>query len=351
MVTMKNYSIILSILAFLFTSCSSDDDNQPAPIPSDYEKGILITNEGPFGNGSGTITYVSENFATVEQNVYRNVNGSDLGNIVQSMGFAHNDAYIVVSNSKKIMIADRYTFEKKDSILTGLDNPRYFASNQNKGYITDWGDPNDNNDDYVAVIDLQTNTISSNISVSYGPDKILAHGDKLYVAHPGGYGHNNLISVISGNAVERTITVGDVPNSMVVVGDYLYVLGSGKPDYSGTETPGSITKINLGNNEVVDTYTFGLTQHPSALTANGTQLMYNLNGKVYKTNTTSITLPGTPIIDRFFYVMEARNGKLYATDAGDFASRGNLLVFDLATNQQIQDIQTGIIPGGIYFNE
>lgn len=349
---MKNYLLSFASLTLLFASCSSDDDNQPALIPADYENGILITNEGPFNNGSGTISFISDDFATVEHKIFHKVNGFDLGNVVQSMGFADNDAYVVVSNSQKIMIADRFTFEKKDSIVTGLQNPRYFASNdQIKGYVTDWGDPFDDTDDYVAVIDLRTNTISSAISVPFGPEKILNHGGKLYVAHQGGYGHNNLISVISGNAVESTITVGDVPNSMAVVGTYLYVMGGGKPDYSGNETHGTITKIDLGLNEVVETYTFdNVTDHPSGLTADGAQLYYSLNGKVYNVNSASVSLPGNPIIDGYFYAMEARNGMLYATDAGDFASRGSLLIFDLSTNLQIQDFQVGIVPGGIYFN-
>lgn len=349
---MRNYLIPFTVLAMLFASCSSDDDNnQPTPIPANYEKGILITNEGPFNNGSGTITFVSEDFVTVENNVYKNVNGSDLGNVVQSMGFTDSDAFIVASNSQKIIIADRYTFQKKDSIVTGLDNPRYFASNgQTKGYVTDWGDPNNDNDDYVAVINLETNTISETISVPFGPEKILNHGNKLYVAHQGGYGFNNLISVISGNSVESTIVVGDIPGSMTVVGNYLYVMGSGKPDYSGEETTGSITKIDLSTDQVVSTYTFDGLDHPGNLTSDGSELFYNLNGKVFKLDANSIILPGTPIIDGYFYTMEARNGLLYATDAGDFASRGRLYVFDLSSNEQIQDIQTGIIPGGIHFN-
>lgn len=349
---MKNYLLPFAAIALLFASCSSDDDNtQVDPIVGDYAKGILITNEGPFMNGSGTVTYVSDDFLTIEQKIYKNVNGSDLGNIVQSMGFNNSDAYIVVSNSQKLMVADRYTFEKKDSIVSGFVNPRYFASNgQNQGYVTDWGDPTDNNDDFVALIDLQTNNITSTISVPFGPEKILNHEGSLYVAHPGGYGQNNLISVIAGNSVVKTITVGDVPNSMVVVGNSLYVLGNGKPDYSGEETAGSITKINLSTNEVINTYTFNTTDHPQGLTAEGSQLYYNMNGKVYKLDAGNITLPGAPILDGFFYAMEVKDGKLYATDAKDYASQGSLYVYDLSSNQQIQDIQTGIIPGGIYFN-
>lgn len=349
---MKNYLMPFACITLLFASCSKDDDQPTQPTLADYEKGVLISNEGPFNNGSGTISFVSNDFATVEHKIYRKVNGSDLGNIVQSLGFSGSDAYIVVSNSQKIMIADRYTFEKKDSITSGLENPRYFASNGiNQGYITDWGDPMDDSDDYVAVVDLRTNTISSVISVPFGPEKIVNYGNKIYVAHQGGYGFNNLISVISGNSVESTIAVGDIPNSMVILGDYLYVLGGGQPDYSGNETAGSLTKIDLATKQVVATDTFGINEHPSALTTDGSHLYYSLNGKIYKTDVSAISLPGNPIIDGFFYALEARNGLLYATDAGDYASRGKLLVYDLSTNQQIQDIQVGIIPGGIYFNE
>lgn len=348
---MKNL-LTLTFLALFLASCSSDDNDQPQNISADYENGIFVTNEGPFNNGSGTVTFISQDFSTVEQKIYKKVNGSDLGNVVQSMGFSGGDAFIVVNNSQKIVIVDRYTFQKKDSIVTGLETPRYFASSSlNKGYISDWGDPNDSNDDYVAVVDLRTNTISSTIPVPFGPDKILNLNNKIYVAHSGGYGHNNLISVISGNSVQHTITVGDVPNSMVAVGDYLYIMGGGKPDYSGNETPGSIVKIDLATDEVLETYTFNISDHPSGLTADGSQLFYNLNGKVYKVNSNSVSLPGTPIVDGFFYSLEARNAMLYATDAGDYASRGRLLIYDLSTNQQVQDFQVGIIPGGIYFND
>lgn len=354
MKSIKSYLLLFSFSTLFFVGCSSDDESSTpiTPEPDAYENGILITNEGPFGDGSGTITFISNDFSIVEQNVYKNVNGSDLGNIVNGMGFAEGNAYIIANNSHKVMIADRYTFEAVDSIVDRLENPRHFASSNTRGYITNWGDPMDNNDDFVAVVDLRTNTITTTISVPFGPDKILEHNGKLYVAHQGGWGQNNLISVISGTSVESTLTVGDVPNSMVVVGDYLYVLGGGSPDYSGNETAGTLSKIDLNTNQVVDTYLFGATDHPSNLTADGTDLYYGLNGHVYKASTDFTSLPGTSIIDNSFYTMVAKNGKLYATDAGDFASRGSIYVYDLSnTATPIHEERTGIIPGGVYFNE
>ncbi|WP_157429293.1 YncE family protein [Aequorivita sublithincola] len=336
----------------LLNACSSDDDTPIEYIPEAFENGILITNEGPFNNGSGTITYVSNDFATVAQNIYRTKNGKELGNIVQSMGFQNDNAYIVVSNSQKITIANRYTFQSVDSITTGLNNPRYFiGADGNKGYVSNWGDPNDNSDDYISVMDLRNNTISATIPVAFGPEKMVAYNNRIYVAHQGAYGQNNLVSVIFGNTVESTITVGDVPNSMVISGNDLYVLCGGNPSYAGTETAGSLVKIDLSTGQVSQTYTFETTQHPNSLTIDATNLLYNLDGKVYKVNTASISLPGTGIIDGFFYTLQAKNGRLYATDAKDFASKGSLNIYDLSTNQLVQDFQTGIIPGGIYFND
>ena len=344
--------IFFVLTASIFLGCSKDDDNPTEYTPEAFEKGILITNEGPFGNGSGAITYISEDYSTVAQNIYRTVNGTELGNIVQSMGFQNDNAYIVVNNSNKIMIANRYSFEAVDSIKIGIDNPRYFVgADGNKGYVTNWGDPNDNGDDFVAVVDLRNNTISSSIPVSFGPERMVAYNNKIYVAHQGGYGQNNKISVISGNSVEQTITVGEVPNSMVVLGNSLFVLCGGNPLYTGNETAGSLIEINLSTNQIINTYTFELTEHPSGLTMDGTSLYYSLDGKVYKLNSASVSLPGNNIIDGFFYAMEAKDGMLYATDADDFASKGSLLIYDLSTNQQVQDFPTGIVPGGIYFNE
>ena len=57
MKTLKNL-IYLLIVFILISSCSSDEVTLPAPL-GDYENGILITNEGPFQNGTGTISYIS----------------------------------------------------------------------------------------------------------------------------------------------------------------------------------------------------------------------------------------------------------------------------------------------------
>ena len=81
---MKKSNLILGSLfsILLITSCS--DETSPVdperPI-GDYENGYFVTNEGPFQNGSGSITFVGDD-GVVAQNVYSTVNSEVLGNIV-----------------------------------------------------------------------------------------------------------------------------------------------------------------------------------------------------------------------------------------------------------------------------
>ncbi len=346
----------LFIATLLLGSCSSDDDSSividPEPL-GDYENGILITNEGPFGAGTGTVTFISEDFSTIDGKIFNDVNGTNLGNIVQSIAFSGENAFIVVNNSHKIEVVNRYTFESIATIDEGLNNPRYFVAVGSNGYVTNWGDPFDESDDFVAIIDLNTNTITSTISVGFGPERIIESRGKVYVAHQGGYSQNSILTIIDtvSNTFITTIEVGDVPNTMVVSEGNLWILCSGNPEFTTNETNGRLVKFDTETNGVIQTFDFESTEHPTNLTIDGTNLIYSLDGGVYSKDTASTTLPSNSILDGFFYSMTANEGKLYATDAGDFASNGTLKIYDLITNDALQTIEVGIVPGGVYFND
>jgi len=345
--------VMLFIAALTITSCNTIID-PPEPLGA-YENGLFVCNEGPFMSGSGTLTYVSYDLSTVEQNVYKNVNGGeDLGNILQSIGFEGDKAYIVVNNAHKVVVANRYTMEKEASIEADLENPRYFvAVSATKGYVSCWGNSFDTTDDYIAVIDLTNNTVSSTIPVALGPEKMVVVGDAVYVAHQGAYGQNNLVSVLQSDAITTTIIVADVPNSIVAdTNGMIWVLCAGKPAWTGAETIASLYKINSATNTEVVHFDFAAGMHPSHLTLDKpvSEMYYALNGGVYKINTNASMLPSIAIFAGNYYNMAVHNRKLYATDAGDYASEGELNIINLANTTERNVLTAGIIPGNVNFN-
>ena len=350
---MKSIKLLLLLLTFSFLiSCSDDDDDIEKPN-GDYEFGYFITNEGPFQTGSGTITYVGDD-GTVEQEVYKTVNEENLGNIVNSMHFDGDTGYIVVNNSSRIIVVERNTMEKLAVIEgSGINNPRHFIVVDQTGYVSNWGDPLDPTDDFVAIVDLGTNEVQSTIAVGEGPERMLATSEGLFVALQGGFGQNNQVVLINPavNEVVSSIEVGDVPNSLVSDGDgNVWVMCGGKPSFTGSETPGSLVKIQLSDLGT-SFQEFGATDHPSQLNIDGGQLYYQLNGEVFRMSPGDEEIPmeGIEGLNGFYYSLLVENGELYGTDAGDFASEGTLKIFNVNSGALLSTIQAGIIPGQVVF--
>ncbi|NKI27262.1 YncE family protein [Arenibacter sp. 6A1] len=348
------HAILASLtLGLVFTSCENGDDDNRQSL-GDYDRGILISNEGPFQNGTGTVSYVSYDLEVAENEIYKKVNGEDLGNIVQSMGFYNKKAFVVVNNSNSIVVVDRFTFKKLGEIKEGLLNPRYFTAANGKGYVTNWGDPNDNNDDFVAIINLVDFTVEGTIPVEFGPEVLEEENDMVYVVHQGAWGYNNKISVIdpASDKVVKTIPVGDVPNSIAFDdADNLWVMCGGKPEYSGAESNGMLVKINTATNTVANTFEFTTTDHPKQLDIEDNIIYYALNKNIYSMPASAASLPTSALLENVsFYAMRVDDEKLYGTDAKDFNSRGDLTIYNLNSKEIIKTIPVGIIPGGIYFN-
>ena len=66
---MKFSKLILTALlgSFFLFSCT-DDDNGGNPL-GDYDNGVLILNQGGFGNGNASVSYLSEDMNTFQNNI------------------------------------------------------------------------------------------------------------------------------------------------------------------------------------------------------------------------------------------------------------------------------------------
>jgi len=351
--------VFLTLACSVFlTSCSHDDDPVVDTPLGSYDNGVLILNQGGFGHGDASVSYLSDDFATQQNNIFSVVNPSiTLGDTAQDLGFYQNLAFIVLNYSNKIEVVNRYTMAHVATVSSGLNNPRYIAFSNGKGYVTNWGDGTNASDDYVAVLNLTTYSVSSTIQVAEGPERIVENDNKLYIAHAGGYGYGSTISVINAatNALTTIINVGDVPNSLEINDGTLYVLCGGKPSYAPSETAGSFVKINLTNNTVTTAVNFPAATHPSNLDIVDNNLFYTIGASIYKSTLSATTLPSTALFSTTaqgiygVYSFAVQNDKIYVGDAGDYNSNGKIYVYS-STGALEHNYTVGVIPAGFYFN-
>jgi YVTN family beta-propeller protein len=348
-------------------SCTNEDDiSVDVPLGS-YDNGLLILNQGGFGHNDASVSYVSSDFSIAQNDIFSVVNTAiTLGDTGQDVGFNNELAYIVLNASNKIEIVNRYTLKSVGTINSGLKNPRYIAFANGKGYVTNWGDGSVATDDYVAVIDLATNKVSSTIPVVEGPEKIIVNSGKLYVAHKGGYSYGNKISVIdvASNVVSTTITVGNVPENMEIKDGTLWVACSGNPSYVSTplvETPGEIVKVSLETNKVTSTIAYtDAKKHISNMVLNGSDVYYTIDSDIYKMSVTATGLPATSAFSTTaqgvygVYSFAVHGNHIYVGDAGDYTHNGKVYVYALSSpsiGTLEKTFSVGVIPAGFYFND
>lgn len=364
---MKRISKLLSMAligGLLLNSCSSDDnivDPDGPQVEGDYTEGFFVLNEGGIGKNNSTITYISNDFSITETEIFSKVNDQSIGDTGQNIAFHEDYAFIVMNYSNLIHIVNRYSMELVHTIENGLSYPRDVAIYNDHIYVTNWGDGFDANDDYIAIYDLKNYEATGTISVEEGPELIIAENDKLYVNLQGGYNFNNKIVVIDpvSNSIEKSIEVGDVPNSLEIEDGYLWVMSGGIPSWAENidETAGRISKIDLSTNEVTEDIIFpNITDHPSSFEIEDDAIFYALNGAVYSMETSAEELPTESLFTlseeiSALYGFELEDGYFYTGDANDYSSNGTVRIFNIE-GELVKEIGSGgVSPNGFYFND
>jgi len=352
--------------SFIFTSCTDDDVAIDAPL-GNYDNGFLILNQGGFGHNDASVSYVSSDFVTTQNDIFSIVNPSiTLGDVGQDVGFNNQYAYIVLNGSNKIEIVNRYTLKSVGTINSGLKNPRYITFSNGKGYVTNWGDGSSTTDDYVAVIDLSTNKVATTIAVEEGPERIVEISGKLYVAHKGGYNYGNTVSVIdvAKNAVTASIEVGDVPENLLIKDGVLWVSCAGNPSYvsaPAVESAGEVVTIDLRTNKITNTIAYSdASKHISNFVINGSDAYYTMDSDIFKMSISATALPTTPVFSTTaqnvygVYSFAVHGNHIYVGDAGNYKNNGKVYVYALNTptiGTLEKTFSVGVIPAGFYFND
>ncbi len=352
--SVKNISIIL-ILTLLF-SCKKPAEQPSPPYPVDnYSNGMLILNEGPFQTGTGTVSFWRDGIEIQNKIFQEKNNGLELGNIVQSATIIGLNTFIVVNNSNKIRVVNKYSFKFVSSI-NDIELPRYIIqSDDGHAYVSCW-------DNTVKIINLAGYKITGSVQVGTGPERMLKVNEKVWVLNQGGYSTDSVISVIdiSTATVEKTLEVYPKPSGIVSdKNGNVWVICSGY-GWNGVpsqgDSKGHLLCIDPFNYEIVTDIEFpDLDKHPEQLVINGYKdiLYYNYLNGIYKFNITSNSVENEPLISHttMFYGLASSDAGnvIYCTDPVDYVQNGWVYKFSAETGVAIDSVKAGVIPGNMIF--
>lgn len=342
---LKNLYLGIIASAFLFASCSSDDndtDNNDTPLGA-YDNGILILNEGNFGNPNASVSFVSNDLATFQNDIFKVVNTTAvLGDVAQSMTFSNEKAFIVINNSNEVEVVNRYTFKSLGTITEKLENPRYSVVLNDKLYVTN------SISQAVTVYDAKTYAYVATIALGKTAEKIVTANGKLYVTNAA-YGSGSEVTVINpaNNTVSKTITLENGINSIEENNGNVYVL-------AGNTTKSKLFKINTSTDTATSIESTTL-KGALNMDIDGDKIYYTKGTGVYAINLNATTFSDTALFSvkdsswSTFYGFGVIDGQIYSGDANAFTADGTVTVYS-ATGTVLKTLTVGVGPNGFYAN-
>ncbi len=344
----KKLLIIGALLAFAFAACEKEDN----PLPGKYSQGVFISNEGPFMDGSGTISFYDPKTKTIQNDIFELANNRPLGNIVQSVEVFKDKAYVVVNNASKIEVVNAGTFEST-GVIEGLSQPRYFLGiNEEKAYVSDWAG-------HVAIINLNKYEKKGTISTSHGPDRMILSGSNVWVLNSAGMSSDSTLMIIDTNTdkVIHTMVVGGNPSDLVQDKEgNIWVICGGVFDWMNPEnnTDGSLVKINPNDFSIIGRTMMEGTDFAPKLAVNKekNRILFSYNGKIYSLNTGASSLNAFELVmEKTCYALgiDPDNDEIYFSDPLDFSQSGVIYRYDASGSTMIDSVRAGIIPGNLRF--
>lgn len=341
--------IIVACILLFTTSCKKDSNDK---IAVKYANGVLISNEGPFMDGTGTVSFYDPVNKIIENNIFQTVNSRPLGNIVQSVAVFNGKAFIIVNNAGKVEVVDAGTFES-EAVIEGLTSPRYFLGiNSSKAYISDWSGE-------IAIIDLNAYTKTGTITAGASPDQMLADGNRVWVINSAGWASDSTLTIIDSQTDNplQTIVVGDNPAGIVKdANGKIWVLCSGISDWANpaNNTNGSLVRINPVDFSIETSIALEGSDFGPRLAINGTgeKLYYSFLGNIYMHDINSASaFTSDALISKACYALgiDPLSGEIYFSDPIDYAQPGIIYRYDENGGTMLDSITAGIIPGNFLF--
>lgn len=319
-------------------------------------EGYILVNEGQFGKSNGSISFIDVNGASIVNDIYYIQNGGLLGgDVFQSIQFNDGKAFLVINNSNKIVIVDSTTFEFIEE-YTGISSPREILFSDTKSFITQLFSSS------LAV--YENSTLLESIDLDGDLEKMLISNNTLFVPVKIPYAGTSTTKGLQAISLSDYTDITLIPTingaeSLAKDGfGNIWMLCNGGFSYDtdNPKTAARIYKINPTTLEKTDSLSFEETNFAPTDLKNaigGTNIYFREGGTVYKLNTTSAPISFEEMLNASTtnangYIVDETKNQIIVTDAVDYSSQGDVLIYNLDTKTLKNTLKSDVGPSKIY---
>lgn len=335
------------VLLLGVASCSTDSTDELQPR-IDYGNGFLIANEGKYGTPNAEVTFVTSDLSFKQDNIFSFNNAGKLGDVLQMIAFNNNNAYLLLNNSNRIQIVNRYNFKATGEITKELNTPRYMAFANNNIYVT-----NDKymGDKFVSIYKASDNSFIKKIPFTEAVERVVEAGNTIFVQNASfGYGKNITLINTTTNDINKTISipVGNI-NKIISNNQNVYAIAAGTSD-------SYIYQIS-SNGDIIKTTTLtGITDAKNLEISNG-KFYFSSDKSVYAMDMKLGIVPTSPLFTvasstepySDLYGFSVVKDLIFTSDANGFKQDSKIVVYN-TSGAIVKTFSAGIASNSVYWN-
>ncbi|GAB3040893.1 YncE family protein [Spirosoma pulveris] len=342
--------ILLGLLALSLWNCKTSD-----PEPTPFESGVLILNQGNFSQNNGTISFLPRTGTTVATSIFQTANPSmSISGSLQGYTDVNGKGLILVDNSTagqdKVEIVESGTFKSRATLKTpDIENPRQVISaGPNKAYISCWDVSGDFNagtfykdPGYIAVVDLNTNTVVKKIPAVKGVEKMVVTGTEAFVGSGSYTGSKTLLIIDTNTDTEKQrIDFGSTPEPLAVDANGKLWIQAGN----------ELVQMDPASRIVAKRIMFSTAPGSVVISADKKAFYYTLSGRTYRLPIEATSASGSQIIARSFSALgiDPQTKRIYGSVIPSYAQAGYVLRYE-ESGALVDSVKAEIAPSGFYF--
>ncbi|WP_172665878.1 DUF5074 domain-containing protein [Flammeovirga sp. OC4] len=351
--------LIFIFITFFLNACNTVEDSMPisntpeVPEEVTFEEGLFVINEGNFDWGHGTLSFKKYESDSVYEEIYKQRNEFEIGNVAQSMTIIGEKGYLCVNNSERIDIIETKTAKWIGRIEIPRSSPRYLLPiDDHKAYITELYA------DRFYVLNLDSNTIQKEVRTTGWTEKMCKVGDFVYMTqtrtvYDSRKGGQFLLKINAQTDVivdSLALPYGPI-DLQVDKNEKIWVLCNG----GLVQLKPAIAQVDPITFNILKTFDLSANDYlsmPSRLRINKEKdILYYIQKDIFSlpidaSQPTSII----PKEKRLFYGLgvSPHNNDIYVADAIDYVQKGWIFKYN-QEGVKLDSFKVGVIPNEIVF--